>query len=179
MGLLVIDEAHLITTWGRDFRVDYWFLGQHVNKIRKNTDYRFPMVAVTATAIYGGDNDMVFDSVNSLYMHDPHLFIGEVKRNNITFVIDNHEKYKSNYDSEKEKETVKFVEDIAEVGVKTIVYAPYRKHIDNLVQRLEADGKEGVAVAYHWFCSIELCPRRSKVQQDSSWHISIATFSNP
>lgn len=149
LGLLVIDEAHLITTWGRDFRVDYWFLGQHVNKIRKNTDYRFPMVAVTATAIYGGDNDMVFDSVNSLYMHDPHLFIGEVKRNNITFVIDNHEKYKSNYDSEKEKETVKFVEDIAEVGVKTIVYAPYRKHIDNLVQRLEADGKEGVAVAYH------------------------------
>lgn len=149
LGLLVIDEAHLITTWGRDFRVDYWFLGQHINKIRKNSDYRFPMVAVTATAIYGGDNDMVFDSVNSLYMHDPHLFIGEVKRNNITFVIDNHEKYKSNYDSEKEKETVKFIEDISEVGVKTIVYAPYRKHIDNMVQRLEADGKEGVAVAYH------------------------------
>ncbi len=149
LGLLVIDEAHLITTWGRDFRVDYWFLGQHINKIRKNSDYRFPMVAVTATAIYGGDNDMVFDSVNSLYMHDPHLFIGEVKRNNITFVIDNHEKYTSNYDSEKEKETVQFIEDIANVGVKTIVYAPYRKHIDNMVQRLEADGMEGVAVAYH------------------------------
>lgn len=149
LGLLVIDEAHLITTWGRDFRVDYWFLGQHINKIRKNSGYRFPMVAVTATAIYGGDNDMVFDSVNSLYMHDPHLFIGEVRRNNISFVIDNHEKYKSNYDSEKEKETVKFIEKIAEVGVKTIVYAPYRKHIDNMVQRLEADGKEGIAVAYH------------------------------
>ena len=149
LGLLVIDEAHLITTWGRDFRVDYWFLGQHINKIRKNSNYRFPMVAVTATAIYGGDNDMVFDSVNSLYMHDPHLFIGEVKRNNITFVIDNHEKYTSNYDSEKEKETVQFIEDIANVGVKTIVYAPYRKHIDNMMQRLEADGMEGVAVAYH------------------------------
>jgi superfamily II DNA helicase RecQ len=92
LELLVVDEAHLITTWGRDFRVDYWFLGQHVNKIRKNCGYKFPMVAVTATAIYGGDNDMVFDSVNSLYMHDPHLYIGEVKRNNITFVIDNHER---------------------------------------------------------------------------------------
>lgn len=149
LGLLVIDEAHLITTWGRDFRVDYWFLGQHINKIRKNYGYRFPMVAVTATAIYGGDNDMVFDSQSSLYMHDPHTFIGEVRRNNITFVIDNHEKFSSNYDSEKEKETVSFVEAIEEAGVKTIVYAPYRKHIDNIMQRLEADGKDGVAVAYH------------------------------
>ena len=149
LGLLVIDEAHLITTWGRDFRVDYWFLGQYVNKIRKNNDYRFPMVAVTATAIYGGDNDMVFDSQSSLYMHDPHTYIGEVKRNNITFVIDNHEKYTSNYDSEKEKETVDFVEAIADAGIKTIVYAPYRKHIDNIVQRIGLDGKDGIAVAYH------------------------------
>lgn len=44
LGLLVIDEAHLITTWGRDFRVDYWFLGQHVNKIRKTCGYKFPML---------------------------------------------------------------------------------------------------------------------------------------
>ena len=62
LGLLVIDEAHLITTWGRDFRVDYWFLGNHIRKIRKYSNMNFPMVAVTATAIYGGDNDMVFDA---------------------------------------------------------------------------------------------------------------------
>lgn len=149
LGLMVIDEAHLITTWGRDFRVDYWFLGQHINKIRKNHDYKFPLVAMTATAIYGGDNDMVFDSISSLYMHDPHIYIGEVKRKNITFVIDNHDKYTSNYDSEKEKETVKFVEDISETGAKTIVYAPYRKHIDNIVNRIELDGYNGIAVPYH------------------------------
>ena len=38
LGLLVIDEAHLITTWGRDFRVDYWYLGGYVRKIRKYND---------------------------------------------------------------------------------------------------------------------------------------------
>ena len=149
LGLLVIDEAHLITTWGRDFRVDYWFLGQHINKLRKNANCKFPIVAVTATAIYGGDNDMVFDSINSLYMHNPHLFIGEVKRKNITFIIDNHEKYKSNYDIEKEKETVRFIEDVANEGIKTIVYAPYRRHIDNIMTQLSADRKEHIAVAFH------------------------------
>jgi superfamily II DNA helicase RecQ len=107
------------------------------------------MVAVTATAIYGGDNDMVFDSVNSLYMHDPHLYIGEVKRNNITFVIDNHERYLSKYDDEKEKETVSFIKSIAEEGIKTIVYAPYTKHIDRIMEKLRLDGKDNIAVAYH------------------------------
>lgn len=149
LGLLVIDEAHLITTWGRDFRVDYWFLGQHINKIRKYSDYSFPMIAVTATAIYGGDNDMVFDSVNSLNMNDPHMFIGEVKRNDITFVIDNHDNYKTNSNSAKEEETVEFIKNINQVGIKTIVYTPYTKQIDRLQQRLSADGCPDIAVSYH------------------------------
>ena len=93
LGLLIVDEAHLITTWGRDFRVDYWFLGNHINKVRKYNNYMFPLVALTATAVYGGVNDMVFDSINSLNMHDPHKFIGNVRRDNIEFVIDTHEDY--------------------------------------------------------------------------------------
>ena len=91
LGLLVIDEAHLITTWGRDFRVDYWFLGYHVRKVRKYHNLSFPMVAVTATAIYGGANDMVFDSIDSLVMHNPHVFIGQVKRNDIVFAVNNYD----------------------------------------------------------------------------------------
>lgn len=92
---------------------------------------------------------MVFDNISSLYMHDPHIFIGEVKRDNITFVIDNHDKYPSNYDSEKEKETVSFIKRISQENVKTIVYAPYRRHIDRIQQRLTADGVENIAVSYH------------------------------
>lgn len=148
LGLLVIDEAHLITTWGRDFRVDYWFLGQHIDKMRKHKGCQFPLVAVTATAIYGGDNDMVFDSINSLYMHNPHVFIGEVKRHDITFVIDNHDKYRSNYDAEKRKETTSFVKEICQIDAKTIVYVPYTSDVDKMRQMLDNDNIEGV-VSYH------------------------------
>ena len=91
IGLMVIDEAHLITTWGRDFRVDYWYMGEHLRKIRKNLPYSFPIIAVTATAIYGGDNDMVFDTIDSLHMQRPHLFIGKIRREDILFAINNYD----------------------------------------------------------------------------------------
>ena len=35
IGLLIMDEAHIVTTWGKQFRPDYWFLGDYVNKLRK------------------------------------------------------------------------------------------------------------------------------------------------
>lgn len=137
LGLLIVDEAHLITTWGRDFRVDYWFLGNHINKVRKFNNYMFPLVALTATAVYGGVNDMVFDSINSLNMHDPHKFIGNVRRENIEFVIDTHEEYSTGgYDQNKETETVNFVKGIHELGMKGIVYAPYTRHINRLKENV-------------------------------------------
>lgn len=149
LGLLIVDEAHLITTWGRDFRVDYWFLGNHINKVRKYNNYMFPLVALTATAVYGGVNDMVFDSINSLNMHDPHKFIGNVRRENIEFVIDTHEDYSTGgYDQNKETETANFVSGIHELGMKGIVYAPYTRHINRLKGKCDMIDPE-MTVAFH------------------------------
>ena len=148
LGLLVIDEAHLITTWGRDFRVDYWFLGNHVRKVRKYHNLSFPMVAVTATAIYGGANDMVFDSIDSLVMHNPHVFIGQVKRSDITFAVNNHDRFSVNYESNKLAQTVDFIKKINEVGLKTLVYTPYTKHIRQIIDKLNNDNLE-IATGYY------------------------------
>ena len=148
LGLLVIDEAHLITTWGRDFRVDYWFLGNHIRKMRKFHKISFPMVAVTATAIYGGSNDMVFDSIDSLVMHNPHVFIGQVKRDDITFVINNYDGFTTNYQSKKIEQTAEFIKNINSLGHKTLVYTPYSKHIEELLTRVNIED-DIIAVGYH------------------------------
>ncbi len=149
LGLLIVDEAHLITTWGRDFRVDYWFLGNHVHKIRKYNNYKFPLVALTATAVYGGVNDMVHDSIQSLNMHNPHKFIGNVRRDNIEFVIDTHEDYSSGkYDANKEAETVNIIRGLHELDMKTIVYAPYTRHITRLKKAVDEIDPQ-IAVTYY------------------------------
>jgi ATP-dependent DNA helicase RecQ len=148
LGLLVIDEAHLITTWGRDFRVDYWFLGNHIRKIRKYHNLRFPMVAVTATAIYGGANDMVFDSIDSLVMHNPHIYIGQVKRDDIEFIINTYEKFTVNYESKKIDQTVNFIKQIHELGVKTLIYTPFTKHIRRILDQLNFE-LPNVATGYY------------------------------
>jgi RecQ family ATP-dependent DNA helicase len=148
LGLLVIDEAHLITTWGRDFRVDYWFLGNHIRKMRKFHNLKFPMVAVTATAIYGGANDMVFDSIDSLVMKNPHIFIGQVKRNDIEFIVNNHERFTRNYDANKIQQTVEFIQKIHELGIKTLVYTPFSKHIKQILSKLSEHNSE-IATGYY------------------------------
>lgn len=149
LGLLVIDEAHLITTWGRDFRVDYWYLGGYVRKIRKYNDYNFPVVAVTATAVYGGINDMVFDSIDSLAMQNPYIFIGQVKRDDITFVVNNHKKFDFNRRRNKLKQTATFIEKIYTTGAKTIVYTPYSKHIHDLMAEIQSSEQPNAAVFYY------------------------------
>ena len=34
VGLIIVDEAHIVTTWGVGFRPDYWYLGSYINKLR-------------------------------------------------------------------------------------------------------------------------------------------------
>ena len=149
LGLLVIDEAHLITTWGRDFRVDYWFLGNHIRKIRKYNGLNFPMVAVTATAIYGGSNDMVFDSIDSLVMLNPHIFIGVVKRNDIIFLVNNYEDFGQSYEKSKLAQTVDYIEELEKkTNLKTLVYAPYTSHVKKINEALIARGLE-IATGYY------------------------------
>lgn len=134
IGLVIVDEAHIVTTWGVGFRPDYWYLGSHLNRMRTKQDksgknkkyYPFPIFACTATAVNGGPDDTVRETVVSLYLNDPIIKIGPVKRNNIEFEITNHSD--KSFDDYKEEKIQKLAERIyhwIENKEKTIIYCPY------------------------------------------------------
>ncbi|WP_161568925.1 DEAD/DEAH box helicase [Exiguobacterium sp. SL-9] len=90
VGLFIVDEAHIVTTWGKAFRSDYWYLGPYLKKLRK--EMKFPIATFTATAIYGGEEDMYKETRDSLGLINPKFYLGKVKRDDIEMKIDMHTK---------------------------------------------------------------------------------------
>ncbi|WP_181456866.1 helicase-related protein [Flavobacterium lacus] len=137
LGLYIVDEAHTVTTWGRDFRVDYWYLGYHISKVRKyakdenGKNLKFVVVAVTATAPYGNAHDVVFETLKSLQMHYAKKYIGYSRREDITFQI-NHVTIEGNLQTQKINLAIQRVRDFEENKRKTIVYCPYTSQVDQL-----------------------------------------------
>jgi ATP-dependent DNA helicase RecQ len=98
IGMIVIDEAHIVTTWGKQFRPDYWYLGDHIRKLRKQQlkakGRSFVIGTFTATAIYHGLEDMYTETINSLHILSPITYLGYVKRGDIEIIINRPQKPK-------------------------------------------------------------------------------------
>lgn len=143
LGLYIVDEAHTVSTWGRDFRIDYWYLGYHISRIRnyardsQNNKMKFPVIAVTATAPYGKQHDVVFETMRSLQMKAPITFIGYAKRDDITFEI-NNVTIDGNLQTEKVNLTVNRITEFEKQEDKTIVYCPFTTQVDALIRATRA-----------------------------------------
>lgn len=132
IGMVVIDEAHTVTTWGKEFRVDYWFLGRYLSALKQNLGYRFPLFALTATAVWNpkGGNDMIFETIRSLQMEPCVLYVGTVKRKNIGFDIRQLTLEEGEtYDKGKQRVISERVENFLD-GHKTLLYYPFAGGID-------------------------------------------------
>lgn len=132
IGLVVVDEAHTVTTWGKEFRVDYWFLGRYLTALKQTLGYSFPLFALTATAVWNpkGGNDMIFETIRSLQMEPCVLYVGTVKRRNIGFDIHQMEMEDGEtYDKAKQRVVAARVEDFLD-GHKTLLYYPFAGGID-------------------------------------------------
>lgn len=150
VGLMVVDEAHTVTTWGRDFRVDYLFLGDYIRKTKKILGYSFPIFALTATAVLdpSGRNDMVYDTIRSLHMDPCIKLIGNIRRSNIHFDF-GHSQITSNYEQNRRALTIKRIREAIGTNTKSLVYFPFKKTITDIIYSEDAiDIKDSIA-SYH------------------------------
>lgn len=133
IGVVIIDEAHIVTTWGKSFRADYWYLGIYLSKLRKQ--YKFPIVTFTATAIYGGTEDMYLDTRNSLNMISPISFFGKVRRDDLLMVVKNSKKELESegrdYRKTKDSLALKHLKRAYKSGEKSLIYFPTIKLLLN------------------------------------------------
>lgn len=162
VGLFIIDEAHIVTTWGKSFRADYWYLGGYLDKLRSkpqlikdennNTierDTKFPICTFTATSIFGGAEDMYKETKDSLNMITPISYFGYVKREDIVTKISVVKKDKNTvkateYLREKFNLTLKRLEIFTLANEKTLVYFPTVTLINQFLDHVKLHGTQAL-----------------------------------
>lgn len=144
LGLLVVDEAHIATTWGKGFRPDYWYLDKWVKKVQNDPEQgKFEIATFTATATYSFDDDSAMNRETriNLSMIDPIEVIAPAYRKDIKYNIEATEKVmnKQDYEAKKAEDIIQILK---KVNGKTIIYFPYRSQIATLGKELKNAGFE-------------------------------------
>ncbi len=128
-GIIAVDEAHCISHWGHDFRVDYRLLGEHLPRLRPA-----PVLAMTATATVRVQNDIEVQ----LGLCNASKFIRGFRRTNLAIECKEVPRPKRH----------EFVERLLKKPgrLPAIVYVPTRKEAESLAAALPT---EMSAVFYH------------------------------
>ena len=77
-GLFVVDEAHLVSQWGQDFRPDYLRLGAQADAL--GVDVRLALTATAAPPVRQ-------EIIKRLALQDPEVVIGDFNRPEITLSV--------------------------------------------------------------------------------------------
>lgn len=78
IGLFVIDEAHCVSDWGHDFRLDY----SNIYKVLDKIPHNVPVLATTATA-----NDRVIKDLEKQLGGDVYVSRGPLLRDNLSIQV--------------------------------------------------------------------------------------------
>ena len=125
LARLVIDEAHCLSQWGRDFRSDYLALS--------NFRMRYPDVKITALTATATDRTKE-DIIQILRMKDTKVFMTGYNRPNL------------NYEVREKSSSQKVMNLVAEQlqnkyrGQSAIVYCLSKKDCEKTADKLQAEG---------------------------------------
>ncbi|MHA7278311.1 RecQ family ATP-dependent DNA helicase [Arthrobacter sp. MDT2-2] len=129
VSLVVVDEAHCVSSWGHDFRPDYLQLGHLVRELR------VPVIALTATA----SRPVQKEIVEKLHLKDPVIMAEGFDRPNISLDVVQHV---------EEDEKHRAVRDqVLAVAGPGLVYVATKKAANALAAELQEHGRS--ADAYH------------------------------
>ena len=142
IALFVIDEAHLVTTWGSEFRADYIFLRDFIKRLRRNQ--RFPILCLTETAVYDGVNDTILEIQNVLNLQHSIIHFGYVRRENIQFEIRNADE-----NADKRQLTEQAILNYAQNRTKAIIYFQYDKQVEDMYVSITQAHPEIVVYRYY------------------------------
>lgn len=178
IGLVVVDEAHTVTSWGKDFRPDYWYLGPYLAKLRR-AGRHFPIFCLTATAVYGGDDDVVMQTIADLELIRCKKFLGNVRRDDIAFCIRkcNKKDYPGKVDEVKTEVAVKRIrEEFAKLpSGQSLIYCPFRSQVDAIMEQLDDLRRKGVVLGYHAGMGKDYKREAQKRYTDGSCRVMVCT----
>ncbi|XP_014519149.1 uncharacterized protein LOC106776266 isoform X1 [Vigna radiata var. radiata] len=133
ISLFAVDEAHCISEWGHDFRVEY----KHLDKLREVL-VDVPFVGLTATAT----EKVRFDIISSLKMDNPYVTIGSFDRTNLFYGVKLLNRGQSFID-----ELVREITKEVATGGSTIIYCTTIKDVEQVFKSFTEAGIE--AGMYH------------------------------
>ncbi len=124
-GLFAVDEAHLISQWGHDFRPDYMMLGAQAEAIGAPV-----RLALTATAAPPVRQEII----RRLGLRDPAVVIGDFDRPNLHLAVNHFRTV-----ADKEREAVRVARELRGPG---IVYAATHASAQAAQEALASAGEQ-------------------------------------
>ena len=116
----VIDEAHCLSSWGQDFRVDYLYIGDFIKGLqeKKNLETSIPVSCFTATA-----KPRVIEDITAYFKEklnlDLLLFSAKVSRPNLHYQV-----YQKDSDDDKYNQ----LRNIVVANHEAVISAPWSVH---------------------------------------------------
>ncbi|GGI48282.1 ATP-dependent DNA helicase RecQ [Agromyces flavus] len=129
VSLVVVDEAHCVSSWGHDFRPDYLRLGAAIEALGRPR-----VVALTAT----GSAPVREEIIERLGLRDPRVLVGGFDRPNIHLAVVRHE-------DQAAKERA-IIETAVEAARPALVYVATRADTERFAERF---GEEGLRAAFY------------------------------